>query len=323
MPCVSVIVPIFNMKEFLPRCMSKLILQNYFDYEIILVDDGSTDGSSEMCDWYAEMHSNLVRCIHKTNGGLSSARNAGMDVAQGEYVIFPDPDDWVENNYLERLVALQKQYTVDLVCTGHFIDYDDRSIEANRNQTLRLISSKEAQKALLISPCMGGFAWNKLFHLKIIRLHNLRFLDDVGTTEDLDFAFRYLQYCKEVCFAPEIRTYHYYQRSGAATHGGFSVKKLQAIRTYEKILATSGATSDIGKAAKEDICNTAINLIPMYWNSDEKDVICYQKIRNYIKMYYSDYLKSSRYSKGRKLQAIFARYIPKTYCKIKNVISRE
>lgn len=323
MSLISLVVPVYNMERYLERSMITLLSQVQAEYEIILVDDGSTDSSPKMCDEYAEQYPDVVRVIHKKNGGLSSARNAGMDAADGDYVIFPDPDDWTEKDYLVRLVELQDQYGVDLVCTGHFIDYDDHSMPANQGETLRVMSGEAAQKTLLISPCMSGFAWNKLYHLDIIQEHDLRFLDDVGTTEDLDFAFRYLQYCGKVCFDPETRTYHYYQRSGAATHSGFSVRKLQAIHTYEKMLAVAGETSEIGRAAKEDICNTAINLVVIYLNSGVKDEMSYKKIREYIKKYYTDYQKSNRYDKGRKIQAVLARYVPKLYCWIKNRVSKE
>lgn len=320
---ISVVVPVYNLERLLPRCMNSLLSQTFHNFEIILVDDGSTDGSSALCDKHVATHPNIVRCIHKPNGGLSSARNAGMNAAKGDYVIFPDPDDWVEPNYLEQLSILQEQYRADLVCTGHFIDYDTESIPANPNQSLRVMPREAAQVALLIPPCISGFAWNKLYRLDIIQENNLQFLDDVGTTEDLDFAFRYLQFCNTVCFDPSKRTYHYYQRSGAATRSGFSLKKLQAIHTYEKILQVVEDSSPIARAARAEICNTAINLLVLYLNADTQDTTAYQTIRNYIKQYYSDYLKSGHYSSGRKVQAIMARYTPRLYGMIKNSITRE
>ena len=320
---ITVVVPVYNLEPLLPRCMNSLLSQTSRNFEIVLVDDGSTDGSGALCDEYAATHPSIVRCIHKNNGGLSSARNAGMNAANGDYVIFPDPDDWVEPDYLEQLSMLQAQYHVDLACTGHYIDYDTKSIPENPNQSLCIMSGREAQSALLIPPRMSGFAWNKLYQLDIIRENNLQFLDDVGTTEDLDFAFRYLQFCNTVCFDPSKRTYHYYQRSGAATRSGFSLKKLQAIHTYEKILQVVEDSSPIARAARAEICNTAINLLVLYLNADTQDTTAYQTIRNYIKQYYSDYLKSGHYSSGRKVQAIMARYTPRLYGMIKNSITRE
>lgn len=99
---LTLAIPVYNMKQYLSRCMETLLAQTCRDLEILLIDDGSTDGSGEMCDAYAAEHPNFVRVVHKKNGGLSSARNAGIDAAKGEYIIFPDPDDWVEPDYVEK-----------------------------------------------------------------------------------------------------------------------------------------------------------------------------------------------------------------------------
>lgn len=322
-PDISVVVPVYNLSEFLPHCFESLLMQTLDNYEIILVDDGSTDTSGTLCDQYEAEHKKFVRCIHKSNGGLSSARNTGIDVAKGKYIIFPDPDDWVEPDYLEKLMSLQEKESADLVCTGHYIEFDSGSIEANLGQKYRVMSREEAQFSLLGSNGMSGFAWNKLYHLDIIHREKIYFLDDVGTTEDLDFAFRYLKYCSKICFAPDTRTYHYYQRNNAATHSGFSEKKVASIHTYEKILRDVENDSKIGVAAKEEICNTAINLIIMYLNSNSNNEKLYKEIRLYVKEYYWEYIKSKRYGINRKMQAILARYTPKLYQKMKNMIAKE
>ncbi|MGN0335144.1 MAG: glycosyltransferase family 2 protein [Lachnospiraceae bacterium] len=318
---ISLVVPVFNMEQYLPRSMECLLCQTG-NYEIILVDDGSQDGSAALCDQYAMEHSKLVHVVHKENGGLSSARNAGMDVAQGEYVIFPDPDDWVEPQFVARLIELQEQYHPELLCIGYNVDFDTRSVPANKGQFLRQMDGVHAQRALLLPPTISGFAWNKLYHLDIIRSNGLRFLDDVGTTEDMDFAFRYLQHCKRVIFSPEDRLYHYYQRSGAATHSNFSRSKLESIRTYEKMIAAS-TDEELIRAAEEEICNTAVNLVWSYQNSHLRDDEAWKQLRHYLKRYLKQYCTSSRYSCGRKVQAVLAYCVPKLYVALKNQVRQE
>ncbi|WP_036608550.1 glycosyltransferase family 2 protein [Oribacterium sp. P6A1] len=110
----SIIVPIYNVKEYLNRCIESLLSQNRDDYEIILVDDGSTDGCSEMADLFAEKNP-VISCIHKENGGLSSARNKGLEFAKGEYILFVDSDDWIENNALSVLADSIKGVKPDVV----------------------------------------------------------------------------------------------------------------------------------------------------------------------------------------------------------------
>lgn len=317
---VSIVVPVYNMEKLLPRCMDTLVKQS-LAYEIILVDDGSTDSSPKICDDYMQMYPALVRVIHKNNGGLSSARNVGMDAARGKYVIFPDPDDWVELDYVSQMVELQNYYQTDLLCVGYYVDTDEKCVPANEGQKPNCMDRITAQQALLIPPKMGGFAWNKLYHLDIIREHNLRFLDDVGTTEDLDFAFRYLKYCDTVCFVPSTRLYHYYQRSGAATHSKFSIKKMETIRTYEKIIESS-EDDKLVQAAKEEICNTAINLIWQYQNSNLQDKDALKKLQRYARNYLKNYLESAQYGKGRKLQAIMACHMPAVYALLKNRVTK-
>ena len=322
MNIVSLVVPVYNMEDYLERCMTTLLAQTKKEYEIILVDDGSTDSSAEICDKYAEKYSDIVKVVHKSNGGLSSARNAGMRIAAGKYVIFPDPDDWTEKDYVEQLLKLQEK-AVELVCIGHYINYDTKQVMANEGQVGCIMSADEARKSLLIPPCMNGFAWNKLYHLDIIREYGLEFLDDVGTTEDLDFAFRYLKHCNNVYFAPEVRTYHYFQRDGAATHSGFSKRKLESIHTYEKIIACSQECPELVQAAKEEICNIAINLLWMYQNDSCTDIEVKQLLKRQLKDTLNCYLKSKRYSLGRKAQAVMVYVNLPVYCKIKNMVTKE
>lgn len=318
---ITMAVPVYNMENFLSRCIERLIKQKG-NYEILLIDDGSNDGSNKQCDEYAENYPHIIRVIHKKNGGLSSARNAGIQAAKGEFIIFPDPDDWVENNYIERLTELQNQFQPDMLCVGHYIDYDDKCIPANEGQSLVQMNGENAQRALLVPPCINGFAWNKLYHLDIIRNNNLKFRDDVGTTEDLEFTFRYLQYCEKVIFAPEEYLYHYYQREGAATHSGFSRKKLESIQTYERIIMST-QDLELIHAAKEEICNIAINLVWLYKNSQARDDYAWKKIRKYIYTNLQDYLVSKRYGIGRKIQALLAFLCPAAYVILKNQVTND
>lgn len=302
--------------------MTSLLSQTCSEYEMILVDDGSTDQSAFICDRYAEKYPERVRTVHKKNGGLSSARNAGMSIAKGNYVIFPDPDDWVEPDYVESLLQIQSQYQPDLACVGHFIAYDHGEVLSNQGQKGIQMDAQSAQKALLIPPCMNGFAWNKLYHLDLIRKHQLTFLDDVGTTEDLDFAFRYLQYCNKVYFAPDVGVYHYYQRTGAATHSVFSRRKIDSIHTYEKIIEAKVGQTDLVQAAREEICNIAINLLWAYQNEGCDDLEAKEKLQDYLRENIGVYLQSKRYGFGRKIQAILAQVSPKLYCKFKNKVTK-
>ena len=314
-------IPVYNMESLLERCMDTMLSQTCRDFEIILVDDGSTDASPALCDAYAAAHPGLIRVVHKPNGGLSSARNAGIDAARGEFIVFPDPDDWVEPEYVRHLLQLQREYDADLVCTGYYIATDEASVPGSPEDDVSVLCGEDARKALILPPHMNGFAWNKLYRLDIIREHGLRFLDDVGTTEDLDFAYRYLAYAKTVCHAPAYRTYHYYQRPGAATHSGYSPKKLGSIRTYEKI-ADDTADPGLKKAAQEEICVTAVNLLWVWEMGDQTDKDGRRVLLRLIRRYLPVHLKSNRYGLGRKLQALTAAVSPKLFTRLKNAAQK-
>lgn len=315
---LTLAVPVYNMEQYLIRCMDTLFGQTCQDYEILLIDDGSTDGSGAMCDAYAAGHPELVRVVHKENGGLSSARNAGIDAAKGEYIIFPDPDDWVEPDYVEKLLMHQRRHNADLVCTGYYVDTENDCIPAKQVGQPAIMTGREARKALILPPQLGGFAWNKLYRLDIIRENGLRFLDDVGTTEDLDFAYRYLAHCQTVCHAPSERTYHYYQRPGAATHSTFSPRQMASIRTYEKIIADCHADRpELAAAAGEEICVTAVNLLWGYQNNGQKDAAVKKRLMKWIRSHLKAHLTSCRYGIGRKLQAAAAAISPELFTLLK------
>lgn len=318
---LTLVIPVYNMESLLGRCMDAMLTQTCRDFEIVLVDDGSTDASSAMCDAYAAAHPGFIRVVHKKNGGLSSARNAGIDAARGEFIIFPDPDDWVEPQYVEHLLELQREHGADLVCTGYFVATDEASTPGSADTEPAILTGLEAQRRLLLPPRMSGFAWNKLYRLSIIREQGLRFLDDVGTTEDLDFAYRYLAHAKTVCHAPGLRTYHYYQRPGAATHSGYSPKKLGSIRTYEKILADT-SDPELAIAAREEICIAAVNLLWAWEMGERTDRAGKKALLGHIRRQLPVHLRSNRYGLGRKLQAITAAVSPKLFTRLKNAAQK-
>ncbi len=314
---LTLAIPVYNMEALLARCMDTMLAQTCRDFEIVLIDDGSTDASPVLCDAYAAAHPGFIRALHKPNGGLSSARNAGIDAARGEFIIFPDPDDWTEPQYVEHLLKLQREHDADLVCTGYYIATEEASAPGSADTAPAVLSGEAARRGLLLPPRMNGFAWNKLYRLEIIRAQNLRFLDDVGTTEDLDFAYRYLAHAKTVCYAPALRTYHYYQRPGAATHSGYSPRKLGSIHTYEKILADA-TDRELADAAREEICATAVNLLWAWEKGDHADREGRKTLLGHIRRQLSVHLRSKRYGLGRKLQALTAAISPKLFTRLKN-----
>lgn len=308
---LTLAIPVYNMEALLARCMDTMLAQTCRDFEIVLIDDGSTDSSGALCDGYAAAHPDFIRVVHKPNGGLSSARNAGIDTAKGEFIIFPDPDDWTEPQYVEHLLALQQKHHADLVCTGYFVATDEASVPGSADTEPAVLTGAEAQRRLLLPPRMSGFAWNKLYRVSIIREHGLRFLDDVGITEDLDFAYRYLAHVGTVCHAPGLRTYHYYQRPNAATHSAFSARKLGSLRTYEKIMKDCQSRSpELAEAARDMLCVTAVNMLWDWYCGNRRDHASKAQLLGCIRKYLRFHLCSRHYGIGRKVQAATAAVWP-------------
>lgn len=183
---LSVIVPVYNARATLDRCISSLTAQSYPYIEIILVDDGSKDDSLEIC-WNYARKDPRIKMVSKQNGGVSSARNAGLDIAQGEFVMFCDSDDWVDETWCETmLVNYSPENLVMCAYNCHYADGTSRVVGCDetrfpKNEYLRLLH-------------LGAFApWNKLYNASVIADNQIRFPQEVSLGEDKLFVWRYLK----------------------------------------------------------------------------------------------------------------------------------
>lgn len=206
LPEISVIVPIYNAEKFLRRCIDSILSQTYTDFELLLVDDGSKDGSGAICDEYARKDSR-VRVFHKPNGGVSAARNLGLDNARGEWIAFADADDWVEADWLSSRTELIHA-GCDLVCCGFQIHKVEGSAIINKGVNYN--GDNTGLVELLIQAGMEGSLWNKLFRSSIIKSQNLKFNSIFRFREDEEIFFRYLVFCNK-CVSTDSPMYHYYE----------------------------------------------------------------------------------------------------------------
>ncbi len=178
-PLVTVAVAAYNVEKFLENGMSSIFNQTYKNIEIILVDDGSTDRTSKICDEIAK-RDRRVKVFHKTNGGLGSARNVGIDNAKGEFIYFFDVDDSIETNLIEENVKIAQKRNVDLVIFGYYARYSNEDIEELITlPEIEIHSNEELKKAyvqyLLWLKHGNGFAWNKFYRLSFIKKNNFHF----------------------------------------------------------------------------------------------------------------------------------------------------
>ena len=197
-PKISVIVPVYKAEECLHRCVDSILSQTFTDFELLLVNDGSSDNSGAICDEYAEKD-NRVRVFHKENGGVSSARNLGLDNARGEWITFCDADDYVTPDWLMAYSDAMQENT-DLAIQGyHIIDSDRNIVKHLPSQKGNSIEDK--QKLIVSLMCQGvyGYLWVKLFKRQLIEENNIRF--DIKSTfrEDEQFFSKYLEYITSFC----------------------------------------------------------------------------------------------------------------------------
>lgn len=195
MPLISVIVPIYNAEKFLHYCIDSILNQSFVDFEILLVNDGSTDNSGKICDKYAEKDTR-VKVIHKQNGGVSSARNAGIEAAQGEYICFVDSDDYLESNYLKELIETKKKYPdFDNVWCGFQTveDYYNNNKKAYDVERDNDYSFSDLNSIMdLFEKWFVQMPWNKLYKTKTIVENSIVFPPELSLGEDYIFNLRYL-----------------------------------------------------------------------------------------------------------------------------------
>ena len=190
---ISVIVPVYNVERYLRKCVDSIIKQTYRNLEIFLVDDGSPDNCGAICDEYAK-HDNRIKVIHKENGGLSSARNAALDIATGDYVMFVDSDDWVEPDFCKSALEMVVREGVMMASFGYYnISYekDDRNYKKHERFTknARTIDSSEAIRQMILrenaKDAIFNFAWNKIYDRQLfyqIRYPNGKTFEDNAVT---------------------------------------------------------------------------------------------------------------------------------------------
>ena len=231
---ISVIVPVYKVEPYLRKCVESIQAQTHRNLEIILVDDGSPDTCGVICDELAAQDAR-IQVIHKENGGLSSARNAGLEIAQGEYIGFVDSDDWLEPEAYEWLMDMALSEDVRLVCAGR---YDCTSWSGTRQVGLcpsarEVISGEELARRIFRWEHVDSAAWDKLYHRSLFR--EIRYPLGV-VSEDVPTTYRIALEAGRVGMLDKP-VYNYFHRPGSITTASFSPKALQPSGHTEKVLA--------------------------------------------------------------------------------------
>ena len=213
---ISIIVPVYNVRPYLEQCVRSIIAQTYQDWECILVDDGSTDGSRELCD-KLEAEEERLKVIHQKNQGVSAARNHGIEMSTGEYICFIDSDDWVGANYLTHLLSGMTAKETDMVVTGAIHESSKPTIHAPK-ESYRLRMEPEYTKAFIDNVGLFYGPCSILYKSSIIKSNRIVFPKGLSFGEDTTFVFSYLQHVRDVVLTP-FADYHYrIQTSGSLSY---------------------------------------------------------------------------------------------------------
>jgi len=224
---VSILIPCYNVEQFIPSCLDSILNQSYDDLQIVLIDDGSKDGSWAIMRRYAKLDER-IEIYHQENYGVAYTRNKLLEKVNGDFVLFVDSDDWIEPNMVESLITKAIQYEADVVTCGMIIN--DSTPSPTYTETL--LDRTETIKKFLFHKDLKGSLWNKL--IKTNLLHNLSFDPSIGYGEDALFCWQIFQGVDKVVLTDK-QLYHYRMNDSSISHSSFGKQKLTGNKVWKRI----------------------------------------------------------------------------------------
>ncbi|MBE6922618.1 MAG: glycosyltransferase family 2 protein [Ruminococcaceae bacterium] len=312
-PLVSVIVPVYKAEAYLGQCVESILVQSMEDFELLLIDDGSPDGCGALCDDYARADTR-VRAIHKENGGVSSARNLGIDRAAGRYIVFIDSDDHVGSDYLKELLDSEEEASTGEKKVLVISDYQPFSKTGPEERafpekmTMNLVpggTSPEQFRELVFSFRIFP-PYCKLYRADVIRSRELRFDTSIRTAEDFDFNRRYLEHVDAVRYIPSVR-YHYrvgYKRYQPSNRGVLGQSEIKSAHIMANGIVSLAQKLDLMEQLEDEICLWAankhyFNRLPMLF-AESPEVGTAERYRLYRQLI-ADPVYRSAHKRGAKL----------------------
>lgn len=297
---VSIVIPIYNAEKYLYECLKSVKQQTYTNIEVLMINDGSTDNSENICKDF--LKDKRFKLINKKNGGVSSARNIGIEKCNGDYILFVDADDWCKKDLLQQTMEYNNTY--EMICFSYFKAYKDINIK----EELKVEQNSDIKKEILINKTIGGYLWNKVFKVQIIKEHNIKFNENISYCEDLLFIKQYIEYVKKVKYL-NIPLYYYRIRKGSVSNNFYSSKSISILNACELLINEY-------KDNKLFIENFMFSYILNYY-----------KLKKFIPSDYKINLdiisKEKRILKNKdikeKLKLKFIKYFPKIFLELKKI----
>lgn len=309
-PLITIIVPIYNSEKYLDKCIASIVNQTYKNLEIILLDDGSSDSTPEICDKWANNDSRIV-CVHKENEGDVATRNRGIRMANGEYIAIIDNDDYMENDMIEFLYNLIVEYDADISRCGFWFEYEgtEKHTNASEDYTVKLLDFNEKIRDLLLSGHLSGVIWNKLYKAELIKKYQLEKID--GSADDILFNYRIvLDNPKMVCC--DIPKHHYLIRENSMTTAKFGYGAFDIIRAKNIMLEKFKDNEDLYPyVEKSYVISAFIVLTGCLRNNACMDR--YDEIRHSILAHKKAIFSSGMFSTSYKLKTVVLATFPALY----------
>ncbi|MDF2946612.1 MAG: glycosyl transferase family 2 [Bacillales bacterium] len=302
MPTISVIVPVYKVEKYINKCVDSILNQTFTDIEVILVNDGSPDNCGRICDEYSKLY-NRVKVIHKENGGLADARNAGLEIATGMFVSFIDSDDYIDSDMYEKLLNACLKHGADISMCGRYNVFEHENVPLFSFNGTKVWSNKEAIGNLLTWNNIDSSSCDKLFNRKLFE--DIRF--PVGRyNEDIFVMTMILYKANKVVHIGESK-YYYYQRNNSITTEEFSERKMDLLDASESVLDfVSKEYPDLKPKALSFYYKGIIYLLSLLQSEDHKNSYKanYKKLKRLLLLNINNVLFSQYINKRRKLDSI-------------------
>ena len=235
---ITVMIPAYNAQKYIGRCIESLIKQTYHEIEILIVNDGSKDNTKSICEEFSRKDSR-VRLINQENGGEGAARNTGLREAKGKYLSFVDADDYVKEDFIERLHTNLVKNNAGLAICG-FTELREDTVLNETSGDVTIMNQEKGMEMLLREDSFKGYVWNKIFDLDIIRQNKLSFDVSLAVWTDVLFVFQYMRHIDKIVFDPTPEYYYIYLETSVSHGGGNNViaveKSYSAIRAKEQMI---------------------------------------------------------------------------------------
>ena len=316
-PIISVIIPVYNTGKYLYNCIDSIINQTYKELDIILIDDGSSDGSGDVCDEYSRKDSRIT-VIHQQNGGVSKARNAGLKVAKGDFYHFPDSDDYIDEDCYEYCLKLIDEYQCDILSFDYYVTYSDKEVEHHFSDSVYgLFDVEESHRAVMTG---SPFAWNRFFSKKAVS--GISFREDIYRGEDSLFVHECIEQIDKAYFDRRAM-YHYVQSEESACRGNFRPVQLTGMKLFDEYKKFYESNyPDLWKIYLKGCLHLPVTLYyDMY--ADESDFSSEMKsVYNEYKTRYKEVRKNVDLPIKNKIKFAFFYISPNLFCKIHKLIHK-